>query len=65
MNIGTIFEFIESMVKSTTMTNNDGAYGAGMAGAPFDPVAFIKKPQVILRIVGIVSFFRNTIKAFV
>ncbi|XP_070579896.1 synaptogyrin-2-like isoform X2 [Ptychodera flava] len=29
-----------------------GAYGAGKAGAPFDPVAFIKKPAVILRIVS-------------
>ncbi|XP_062605601.1 synaptogyrin-2-like [Saccostrea cucullata] len=27
-----------------------GAFGAGMAGAPFDPVQFIKKPQVILRL---------------
>lgn len=27
-----------------------GAFGAGMAGAPFDPVQFFKKPQVILRI---------------
>ena len=60
MNIGTIVELIESMLKSTTMSNNEGAYGAGMAGAPFDPIAFIKKPQVILRIVGIVidTFFR-------
>lgn len=31
------------------------AYGAGMAGGAFDPVAFIKKPQVILRIVSWVS----------
>lgn len=55
MNIGTIVELIESMVKSTTMSSNEGAYGSGMAGAPFDPVGFIKKPQVILRILGIVS----------
>jgi hypothetical protein len=54
MNIGTIVEFIESLVKSTTMSSNDGAYGAGMAGAPFDPIAFIKKPQVILRVVGVI-----------
>jgi len=28
------------------------AYGAGMAGASFDPVSFVKRPQVILRIVS-------------
>jgi len=28
------------------------AYGAGMAGAGFNPLEFIKKPQVILRIVA-------------
>lgn len=32
------------------------AYGAGMAGGSFDPVSFIKRPQVILRIVSWVSF---------
>lgn len=48
-------EFIESMIKSTTGSNNEGdAYGAGMAGAPFDPLSFIKKPQVIIRIVSVV-----------
>lgn len=54
MNIGTIVELVESLVKSTAMTSNEGAYGSGMAGGPFDPIAFIKKPQVILRILGIV-----------
>ena len=29
-----------------------GAYGAGKAGGPFDPIAFVKKPQVILRAVS-------------
>ncbi|CAF1256287.1 unnamed protein product [Rotaria sp. Silwood1] len=28
------------------------AYGAGRAGSAFDPIGFIKKPQVILRIVA-------------
>ncbi|XP_076392089.1 synaptogyrin [Megachile rotundata] len=28
-----------------------GAYGGGKAGAPFDPIAFIQRPQVILRAV--------------
>ena len=31
-----------------------GAYGAGKAGAPFDPLVYIKKPQVILRLVSLV-----------
>lgn len=31
------------------------AYGAGKAGAPFDPLVYIKKPQVILRLVSLVS----------
>ncbi|XP_015516603.1 synaptogyrin [Neodiprion pinetum] len=26
-----------------------GAYGGGKAGAPFDPIAFVQRPQVILR----------------
>ncbi|XP_046359609.1 synaptogyrin-2-like [Haliotis rufescens] len=29
------------------------AYGAGKAGAPFDPLVYIKKPQVILRLVSL------------
>ncbi|XP_064477952.1 synaptogyrin-like [Ornithodoros turicata] len=29
---------------------NGGAYGAGKAGAPFDPITFVLKPQVLLRI---------------
>lgn len=32
------------------------AYGAGLAGGSFDPVTFIKKPHVILRIFSLVSF---------
>jgi hypothetical protein len=32
------------------MDGGGTAYGAGKAGGPFDPMAFIKKPQVILRI---------------
>ena len=55
MNLATVIEFIESMMKSTQVSNNDAAYGAGMAGAPFDPLSFIKKPQVIIRIVSVVS----------
>ncbi|KAL8601463.1 hypothetical protein ACOMHN_000405 [Nucella lapillus] len=38
-----------SQVGGTTGT---GAYGAGLAGAPFDPLTYIKKPQVILRLVS-------------
>jgi hypothetical protein len=55
MNIATVVEFIESMIKSASVSNTDGAYGSGMAGTPFDPLGFIKKPQVILRIVSLVS----------
>ncbi len=55
MNIGTVVEFIESLVKSTPISSQDGAYGAGMAGAPFNPIEFIKKPQVILRVFSLVS----------
>jgi hypothetical protein len=51
MNIGTVLEFVESLVKSTPVSSVDGAYGAGMAGGSFNPIEFIKKPQVILRFV--------------
>lgn len=34
-----------------------GAYGGGKAGAPFDPIAFIQRPQVILKAICLVSFF--------
>lgn len=30
--------------------NGGGAYGAGRAGVPFDPVTFIQRPQVVLRL---------------
>lgn len=33
-----------------------GAYGAGRAGAPFNPVTFIKKPEVIVRLIALVRF---------
>ena len=39
----------------STAQGTGGAYGAGKAGAPFDPVEFIKKPQVILRAVSLVG----------
>lgn len=29
--------------------DSGGAYGGGKAGAPFDPIAFIQRPQVIIR----------------
>ncbi|XP_071963996.1 synaptogyrin-2-like [Antedon mediterranea] len=31
-----------------------GAYGARKAGKPFDPIEYIKKPQVILRLISLV-----------
>lgn len=39
----------------SSIGNVGGAYGAGKAGAPFDPIAFVKKPQVILRLCSMVS----------
>jgi len=39
--------------------SSGGAYGAGKAGAPFDPLEFIKKPQVILRAVSLVRIFMH------
>jgi hypothetical protein len=37
------------------------AFGAGRAGSTFDPIEFIKKPQVILRVVAWVynSYFEK------
>ena len=79
MNIGTIVEFFESMVKSSPMTPNNGnqnkikpiysylrrifnyiykigAYGGDLSGGAFNPIEFIKKPQVGLRFITCVSF---------
>lgn len=61
MNVGTIMEFISGLIKTATESTGEGAYGGGMAGAAFDPIGFIKKPQVILRITSTVS---ETIKYF-
>ena len=48
---------------------NAQAYGAGMSGGAFDPVAFIKKPQVILRIVSwvwlITCIYFKVLRSFV
>lgn len=57
MNIGTVVEFFQKFLKSATesvATESGAAYGGGMAGAAFDPLSFIKKPQVILRIINLV-----------
>lgn len=32
-----------------------GAFGAGKAGTDFNPVEFVQRPQVILRLLNIVS----------
>ncbi|PVD39379.1 hypothetical protein C0Q70_02009 [Pomacea canaliculata] len=37
----------------STEVGSGGAYGAGKAGAPFDPLTYIKKPQVILRLASL------------
>ncbi len=43
------------------------AFGAGRAGSTFDPIEFIKKPQVILRVVAWVynSYFKKIIFFFI
>ena len=33
-----------------------GAYGGGKAGAPFDPIGFVQRPQVILKATCLVSY---------
>ena len=48
------------------MEGGGTAYGAGKAGGPFDPLAYIKKPQVILRAVSWVSdVFRRSCTVFI
>ena len=39
------------------MESGGGAFGAGKAGGQFDPVTFIKKPQVIARLISLVRVF--------
>ncbi|TGZ38131.1 Synaptogyrin-2 [Temnothorax longispinosus] len=38
-------------LEAVIVTMDGGAYGGGKAGAPFDPIAFVQRPQVILRAV--------------
>lgn len=38
------------------MMDSGAAFGAGKAGAPFDPIAFVTRPQVILRFLCWVCF---------
>ncbi len=57
MNVGTVVEFLQKFLNTATesVAANSGApYGGGMAGAKFDPISFIKKPQVILRIINLI-----------
>ena len=43
------------------MDSSVGAYGAGKAQGPFDPLELVQRPPVILRLVNIVSaIFRIT-----
>lgn len=41
--------------------NVGGAYGGGKAGASFDPITFVQRPQVLLRGVCWVSIFLSDI----
>jgi len=43
----------------STGQQEGGAYGAGKAGTPFDPLEYIKKPQVILRLASLVCALDN------
>ncbi|XP_033347806.1 synaptogyrin [Bombus vosnesenskii] len=46
-----ISELNELILRLSRNKMDGGAYGGGKAGAPFDPIAFIQRPQVILRAV--------------
>lgn len=50
------------MILLVTGKNMDGggAYGGGKAGASFDPIQFVQRPQVILRAVCLVSCVTNS-----
>ena len=37
---------------------DQGAFGAGKAGTTFNPVEFVQRPQVILRLLNIVSILK-------
>jgi hypothetical protein len=46
------FDLINQKKKKMNSSAEPQAFGAGRAGSNFDPIEFIKKPQVILRIVA-------------
>lgn len=53
------------MVVTDRNMDGGGAYGAGKAGAPFDPIQFVQRPQVILRGLCLVSCISRTDFIFV
>jgi hypothetical protein len=53
------------VVVSGKNMDGGGAYGAGKAGAPFDPIQFVQRPQVILRAACLVSCISSTDFIFV
>ncbi len=69
LTIGTVIEFIQNFFKIDQTNNVDnnnnpdgfggggGVYGGTLAGGRFDPMVYIRKPQVILRLVALVSSF--------
>lgn len=48
MRVSSNYQIIANFEKAEKM-NAGGAYGGGKAGASFDLVTFVQRPQVILR----------------
>ena len=57
INIATIMEFVSNFLKyeNTNPSEAGVIYGGTLSGSRFDPLTFIKKPQVIFRLVALVS----------
>ena len=64
LTVGTLLEFLSNFLKidnNQNLNSNESnvAYGGGMAGNKFDLFSFIKKPNVIFRLVSIVKYFSS------
>jgi len=55
INIATIMEFISNFLKyeNTNPSESGVIYGGTLSGSRFDPLTFIRKPQVIFRLVAL------------